>query len=107
MSQPKFVKEVELAKVNFLVDEWRGTLYFYLGVLFSAMVGFDAVIFAAGLSKPNSELAVDVLVGFSGAFFSGIAYFLYLRPYRKRIRRLDTLLNKIRDGQSIGDFESL
>ena len=106
-NEPKFDKDVELAKVNLVAEEWRSSVLLNLGTLLSVTVGLDAVLYASVIANQTSTLAATILVVFFSGFFGSSGYLISLRPYRKRIRRLNTLLDRIRDGQPIEDLETL
>lgn len=106
-NQPEFDKDVELAKINLVAEEWRGNRLMYLGTLLSALVAVIAISSAARFANQISMLESVVAIAVTIVIIIPYAYYTQFLPYEKRIRYLDTLLRKVNAGESIGDVEDL
>jgi len=105
--KPKFDKDIELAKVNLVAEEWRGSYLMKIGSLLAAFVTVSAVLLAAQYA---SQISWTVTV--AGILLAGIVDFVITKywlvePYVKRTQRLDFWLNEMRDGHSIGELSEL
>ncbi len=105
--EPKFDKDIELAKINLVAEEWRGSLLTSVGTLLSAMIAIFAVVSASELTRQLTFLASLTIIVVVGAYFVSVMYVRHLRPYQKRIQQLDVLLKKVYNGEPIGDVEDL
>ncbi|SRR6266566_3637593 len=105
--KPKFDRDIELAKVNLIAEEWRGSLLLNLGTLLTALVAISAALAAAELGHQITLIGSIAGIAAAGVFLAGTGYFNNIRPYRKRIHRLDTLLSIVYDGQPIGELSDL
>ena len=106
-NQPKFDKDIELAKVNLVADEWRAFLLTNVGIYLSAIIAIDAAIVSGEIARQLPFLGAVLAVAVSGAWLVGMMYLRSLRPYQKRVKDLDVLLGKVYKGESIGDVETL
>ena len=104
---PKFDKDIELAKINLVAEEWRGNKLLYLGTLLSAFVAVLALSSAARFANQISMLESVVAIVVTIVIIIPYAYFSQFLPYEKRIRYLDTLLKKVNAGESIGTVDEL
>jgi hypothetical protein len=87
-SPPKFDKEVELAKINLVAEEWRGNKLLYLGTLLSAFVAILALSSAARFANQISFLQDDVVIVVTIMIIAPFAYLTQFRPYERRLRYL-------------------
>ena len=104
---PKFDKEIELAKINLVAEEWRANVLMLLGTVLSALVGIAVVISAANFANQISFEAAVVVLLFEVAFFSSYGVIFLIRPYQKRLPYLDSLFKKVYDGEPIGNVADL
>jgi hypothetical protein len=106
-NQPKFDKDIELAKINLVAEEWRGNKLLYLGTLLSAFVAVLALSSAARFANQISFLQDDVVIVVTIIIIAPFAYFTQFRPYERRLGYLGTLLRRVNAGETIGDVDDL
>jgi len=107
MDQPKIDKDIELAKVNVLAEEWRGMFQMKLGALLTTFIAVSAVLLAAEYANQISWTLTILGVIFTGLFSLTMGKRYFVRPYDARLQRLVGLLKKVEAGQSIGELSEL
>jgi len=104
--QSNFREDIELAKLNIVAEEWRGSFLIKVGTLLSALVAISAVILSAQYAKQ-----LDWTISVIAIIVVGIFILWRIRStervYRKKIERLDVLVRKVYTDESIGNLSEL
>ena len=111
-NQPKPNKDIELAKINLVADEWRGDYRDTVNYYLTALIAVLAV-----------ELTVVIGFELAGNFWGGIVYFLTFlvlegpffffilrrtgRRYKRKLSKVNFLIKKVEGDEPLGDVESL
>jgi hypothetical protein len=112
MDKPKFDKDIELAKVNLVAEEYRS---YYQSRTTSYMTALVAILAIEITTFIGLDLSGHLVLGLA-EFLPGVAlvsiYFLPLfqradENHKQNLRRLSTLITKVEHGEELGDLDKL
>lgn len=111
-NHPKFDKEIELAKISFLADEFRAAYQARFGLISTAMIGVLAVELTASIGLTLTGRIVLGLVSLIASGLMTIAVFSPLiyrarQKYTSQLSHVYSLFKKVENYQTLGDLEKL
>jgi hypothetical protein len=105
MSQPKFDKDIELAKINVASQYKTGNYLTMVGFILAAFFGFLALYYqSTSVHEGFGYFAgLSILTG----LFIALLYSLEMRPFLHYMGYLNDAIKQIEIGQAVGDLNNV